>query len=169
MPTFNFNKSATNAVIRTLLQPTFVGGARTLAQHQSARFIFWIGPTGVKSRCANSRRLLAVRAHYPITRIKSAVGPTANKSCIVYGGLKAIALLWKHALWRHTCVIASFFSSKIKEGKNTRGHNITTRWWRNKVDWMLESIHFARGPPMYGMKYQLIVYMLVVLMCSTTE
>ena len=40
VPTFTFNKSATNAVIRTLLQPTFVGGARTLAQHQSARFIF---------------------------------------------------------------------------------------------------------------------------------
>ena len=34
---------------------------------------------------------MLVRVHYPITRIKSAVGHTANKSCIVYGGLKTLA------------------------------------------------------------------------------
>ena len=31
-----------------------------------------------------------------------------------------------------------------------------------QVDWMLESIHFPRGPSMYGIIYQLTVYMLVV-------
>ncbi len=76
---------------------TFVGGARTLAQHQSARFIFLIGPNGVQSSRANSRRFLAVRAHYPITRIKLAVGPTANKSCIVYGGLYSNPIVNKFA------------------------------------------------------------------------
>ena len=34
---------------------------------------------------------------------------------------------------------------------------------------MLESIHFPRGPSIYGINYQLIVYVLVVLMCSRTE
>ena len=40
---------------------------------------------------------------------------------------------------------------------------------RNKVDWTLESIHFHRGPSTYGITYQLIVYMLVVLLCSRTK
>ena len=55
----------------------------------------------------------------------------------------------------------------IKEIKITRGHNYTLG--RNKVDWMLESIHFPRGPPMYGINYQLTVScMLLVLMSSRT-
>ena len=45
--------------------------------------------------------------------------------------------------------ILIFFSSKIKESKITRGHNLTLV--KEQVDWMLGSIHF------------LIVYMLVVL------
>ena len=45
----------------------------------------------------------------------------------------------------------------------------TTRWWKNKVDWALESILFHRGPSMYGITYQLIVYRLVVLKCSRTK
>ena len=53
---------------------------------------------------------------------------------------------------------------EIKESKITRGHN-----HRNKVDWTLESIHFHRGPSMYEITYQLIVYMLVVLICSRTK
>ena len=43
LSTFSFNKSATNAVIRTLFQPSFVGGACTLAQHQSPDSFFESG------------------------------------------------------------------------------------------------------------------------------
>ena len=60
--------------------------------------------------------------------------------------------------------IDSIIFFEIKESKITRGHN-----YRNKVDWTLESIHFHRGPSMYGITYQLIVYMLVVLICSRTK
>ena len=49
---------------------------------------------------------------------------------------------------------------EIQKRKLTRGHNFTM------VDWMLESIRFPRGPSMYGINYQLIVYMLLVLMSS---
>ena len=58
---------------------------------------------------------------------------------------------------------------EIKESKITRGQNYTLVKKQSTVDWMLESIHFPRGPSMYGINYQLIVYMLVVLMCSRTE
>ena len=34
---------------------------------------------------------------------------------------------------------------------------------------VLETIHSLRGPSMYGINYELIVYMLVVLICSRTE
>ena len=37
---------------------------------------------------------------------------------------------------------------------------------KHKVDWMLESFHFPRGPSMYGINNQQSVYMLVVLICS---
>ena len=53
---------------------------------------------------------------------------------------------------------------KIKQSKITRGHNFTLVI--NKVDWMLESFHFPRGPSMYRINYQQSVYMLLVLMCS---
>ena len=56
---------------------------------------------------------------------------------------------------------------EIKESKITRGHNYTLV--KNKVDWTLESILFHRGPSMYGITYQLIVYRLVVLICSRTK
>ena len=42
-----------------------------------------------------------------------------------------------------------------------RGHSYPLV--KNKVHWTLESIHVHRGPSMYGINYQLIVYMLVVL------
>ena len=51
---------------------------------------------------------------------------------------------------------------EIKESKITRGHNYTLV----KKQRTLESIHFQRGPSMFGINYQLIVYMLVVLICS---
>ena len=57
--------------------------------------------------------------------------------------------------------IGSNIFFEIKESKITRGQ--TTSWRRNKVD------HFHRGPSMYGITYQLIVYMLVVLICSRTK
>ena len=56
---------------------------------------------------------------------------------------------------------------EIKESKITRGHNYTLV--KKQVDWMLENIHFPRGPSMYGINYQLTVYMLVVLICSRTK
>ena len=37
---------------------------------------------------------------------------------------------------------------------------------KNKVDWMLESVLFPRGPSIYVINYQQSVYMLVVLICS---
>ena len=59
---------------------------------------------------------------------------------------------------------------EIKESKITRGHNFTlvkkqsiiiiffiynpTELDSLKVDWMLESLHFPRGPSMYGINYQ---------------
>ena len=36
--------------------------------------------------------------------------------------------------------------------KITRGHNFMLV--KNKLDWMLESFHFPRGPSMYGINYQ---------------
>ena len=56
---------------------------------------------------------------------------------------------------------------EIKESKITRGHNYTLV--KNKGDWTLESILFHRGPSMYGITYQLIVYRLVVLICPRTK
>ena len=56
---------------------------------------------------------------------------------------------------------------EIKESKITRGHIYTLV--KNKVDWTLESILFHTGPSMYGITYQLIVYRLVVLICSRTK
>ena len=40
-----------------------------------------------------------------------------------------------------------YFFFEIKEIKITRGHNYTLV--KKQVDWMLESIHFHRGPSMY--------------------
>ena len=56
---------------------------------------------------------------------------------------------------------------EIKESKITRGHNFTLV--KKKVDWMLGSFHFHRGPSMYGINYQRSVCMLVVLICSRIE
>ncbi len=42
------------------------------------------------------------------------------------------------------------------ECKITRWHNYTLV--KKQVDYMLESIHFPRGPSMYGIHYQLTVY-----------
>ena len=56
---------------------------------------------------------------------------------------------------------------EIKESKITRGLNYTLV--KKQIDWMLENTHFPRGPSMYGINYQLIAYMLVVLICSRTK
>ena len=50
-----------------------------------------------------------------------------------------------------------------------RGDNFTLVKEDNKEDWMLDSIHSPRGPSIYGINYQLIVCMLVMLLCSRTE
>ena len=64
-------------------------------------------------------------------------------------------------------LILIFFFLEMKESKITRGHNYALV--KNNVDWTLESILFLRGPSMYGITYQLIVYRLVVLICSRTK
>ena len=56
---------------------------------------------------------------------------------------------------------------EIKESKITRGHNYTLVKKQSRLD--VESVHFHRGPSTYGITYQLIVYMLVVLICSKTK
>ena len=58
-------------------------------------------------------------------------------------------------------LILRFFFFKIKESKITRGYNFTLGKKQSRLD-VLERIHFPRGPSMYGINYQLIVYMLVV-------
>ena len=50
---------------------------------------------------------------------------------------------------------------EIKESKIIRGHNYTLVKKQSRLD--------VRGPSMYGINYQLIVYMLVVLICSRTK
>ena len=40
---------------------------------------------------------------------------------------------------------------EIKESRITRGHNSTPV--KKQVDWKLESIHFHRGPSMFGINY----------------
>ena len=51
---------------------------------------------------------------------------------------------------------------EIKESKITRGHNYTLVKKQSRLD-------FPSGPSMYGINYQLIVYMLLVLICSRTK
>ena len=53
---------------------------------------------------------------------------------------------------------------EIKESKITRGHNYTLVKKQSRLD-----VLFHRGPSMYGITYQLIVYRLVVLICSRTK
>ena len=55
---------------------------------------------------------------------------------------------------------------KILNGYEHIDYNIL---FKNKSGWMVESIHFPREPPMYGIYYQLIVHMLLVLKCSRIE
>ena len=56
---------------------------------------------------------------------------------------------------------------EIKKIKITRGHNFTLVKKQSRLD--VRSIRFPRGPSMYGINYQLIVYMLLVLMCLRIE
>ena len=53
------------------------------------------------------------------------------------------------------------------ECKITRWHNYTLV--KKQVDYMLESIHFPRGQSLYGINYQLIVCMLVVLIMNKLD
>ena len=58
--------------------------------------------------------------------------------------------------------IDSIFFFEIKESKITRGHNYTLEKKQSRLDVRnFESIHFHRGPSMYGITYQLVVYMLL--------
>ncbi len=63
---------------------------------------------------------------------------------------------------------SNIFCFKIKESKITRGYNYTLVKKQSRLDVRKTGIHFPRGPSMYGIMYQLIVYMLVVLICSRT-
>ena len=56
---------------------------------------------------------------------------------------------------------------EIKESKITRGHNYTLVKKQSRLD--VRKYSFHRGPSMYGITYQLIVYRLVVLICSRTK
>ena len=56
---------------------------------------------------------------------------------------------------------------EIKERKITRGHNYALV--KKQSSWTLANIHFQIGPSMLGTNDQLIVYMLVVLICSRTK
>ena len=56
---------------------------------------------------------------------------------------------------------------EIKEGKITRGHNYTLVKKQSRLD--VRKYSFSQRPSMYGINYQLIVYMLVVLICSRTK
>ena len=56
---------------------------------------------------------------------------------------------------------------EIKESKITRGHNYTLVKKQSILD--VRKYSFPSGPSMYGINYQLIVYMLVVLICSRTK
>ena len=57
---------------------------------------------------------------------------------------------------------------KILNGYENIDYNIFFEINESKI-WMLENTHFPSGPSMYGINYQLIVYMLVVLICSRTK
>ena len=56
---------------------------------------------------------------------------------------------------------------EIKESKITRGHNYTLVKKQSRL--VVRKYFFHRGPSMYGITYQLIVYRLVVLICSRTK
>ena len=56
---------------------------------------------------------------------------------------------------------SDIFCFKFKESKISRLEGTTSRWWKNKVDWMSESILSLRVPPKYRIKYLLVVCMLV--------
>ena len=64
-------------------------------------------------------------------------------------------------------ILILIFLSKLRKAKWLE--DTTSRWWRNKVDWMLESTHSPKGPSMYAINYQLIMCMIVVSICSRTE
>ena len=52
---------------------------------------------------------------------------------------------------------------KIKAGKIARGHDFTLMKEQSILD--IRIIHFSRGTSKYGITYQLVVCMLVVLIC----
>ena len=56
---------------------------------------------------------------------------------------------------------------EIKESKITRGHNYTLVKKQSRLD--VRNLLFHRGPSMYGITYQLSVYLLVALICSRTK
>ena len=58
---------------------------------------------------------------------------------------------------------SNIFFSKLRKVNNERAQ---LHVGEKKVDWMLKSFHFPKGPSMYGINYQQSVFMLVVLKCS---
>ena len=56
---------------------------------------------------------------------------------------------------------------EIKKSKITRGHNFTLVKKQSRLD--VRKYSFSQRTSMYGINYQLIVYMLLVLMCSRIE
>ena len=64
-------------------------------------------------------------------------------------------------------LILIYIFFEIKESKITRGHNYILVKKQSRLD--VRKYSFRRGPSMYGITYQLIVYRLVVLLCSRTK
>ena len=63
-------------------------------------------------------------------------------------------------------ILILIFFFENKENKITTGHNYMLVKKESRLD---VRKYFHRGPSMFGINYQLIVYMLVVLMCSRTK
>ena len=58
-------------------------------------------------------------------------------------------------------ILILIFFFEIKESKITRGDNYTLVKKQSRLD--VRKYSFQRGPSMYGINYQMIVYMLVVM------
>ena len=64
-------------------------------------------------------------------------------------------------------ILILIFFFEIKESKITRGHNYTLVKKQSRLD--VRKYSFHRGPSIYGITYQQIVYRLVVLICSRSS
>ena len=64
-------------------------------------------------------------------------------------------------------ILILIFFSKLRKSKITRGHNYTLVKKQIRLD--VRKFSFSQRPSIYGITDQLIVYMLVVLICSRTK